>query len=117
MQSKEGKSQGRITGEKGKLVGKWRTERLRKWKGKGWSKATNKGCWDQMSRAPLHVPTDSDQEPEKALMIQVRKKQISLFTKRGMNLHMGPGKYSPGNNEKMQEPTCSHEGFNECTQF
>lgn len=35
MQSKEGKSQGGITGEKGKLVGKWRTERLRKWKGKG----------------------------------------------------------------------------------
>lgn len=100
-------------------MGEWRTDRLRKWKGKGWPKATNKGCWPQMSTAPPHSPTASDREPEKALMIQVRKKQISPLTKCGMNLHMGPGKYSPGDHEgeEMQEPRWTHEGFNECTRL
>lgn len=72
MQSKKGKSQGRITGEKGKLVGKWRIERLRKWKGKGWSRATKKGLASDEHSSTPH-PTDRDQEPEKTLMTQVRK--------------------------------------------
>lgn len=76
-------------GQKKVQVVKQRTERPRKWEEKGRSESKSKGHWLRMSTAQRHVPRDGSREPVRKFMTQVRKKQISLLTRRGMILRCG----------------------------